>query len=169
MIVRAPTTAALASAASLLVALTATAQPASAEVHWALGAGPALQLGGSPDQRVRLAAGLDVLPGGRLASLGFASLGFGASVRTPIRGAWLVSAAVLFQAAASRPRLAVTPYLELGATTRWHPAVGVGIRTVVGVFGPVAATLDTGGQLVVDGVDSTSLQFAIALRLGAAR
>jgi hypothetical protein len=43
--------------------------------------------------------------------------------------------------------------------------VGGGLRTVIAIVGPLGVALDTGGYLVIDGVDNTRLQLATGASL----
>ncbi len=47
------------------------------------------------------------------------------------------------------------------------PLAGGGIRTTLGIIGPVGIVLDGGGYLVIDGSDNTRLQLQSALLLAA--
>jgi hypothetical protein len=75
--------------------------------------------------------------------------------------AGLVCGGVVFDAAASRPRLALQFHGDVGVDLDVRrPLVGGGLRTVVGIAGPLGVVLDTAGELVIDG-DAT--RFALSL------
>jgi len=79
----------------------------------------------------------------------------------------LVTAGLVFEAAASRPRLAIDLHADAGADLDARaPLVGAGLRTTVGIVGPLGVVLDGGGYLVVDGAD-TRLQLQGSLLVGA--
>lgn len=79
----------------------------------------------------------------------------------------LVTAGLVYEAAASRPRLVIDLHVDLGADLDARaPLVGGGLRTTIGVLGPLGVVLDGGGYLVIDGGD-TRLQLQTALLLAA--
>ena len=83
--------------------------------------------------------------------------------------AGLVTAGVIYEAAAARPRLALALHAELGAALPDPRAVvGGGVRTQLWIVGPLALGLDSTATLILDGLD-TELALAGALTLGLAR
>jgi hypothetical protein len=75
----------------------------------------------------------------------------------------LLCGGIVFDAAASRPRLALQFHGDVGIDLDVRrPLVGGGLRTVVGVAGPLGVVLDATGELVIDG-DAT--RFALSLDL----
>lgn len=81
----------------------------------------------------------------------------------------LVTAALIYEAGAARPRLVVDLHGDVGVDLdRRAPVVGGGARTIVGVVGPLAVAVDTGVYLVIDGVDHSRLAIATGLGVGAA-
>lgn len=82
----------------------------------------------------------------------------------------LVTAGVEYQAAASRPRLVLTLYADIGLETAGtHAVAGFGTRTVFRIIGPLAVIADTGFHFVLDGLDDTTLVIGSALLVGVAR
>jgi hypothetical protein len=82
----------------------------------------------------------------------------------------LVTAGVEYQAAASRPRLVLTLYADVGLETAGkHGVAGFGTRTVFRIIGPLAVIADTGFHFVLDGLDDTTLVIGSALMIGVAR
>ena len=80
----------------------------------------------------------------------------------------LVTAGLVFEAAAARPRLVLDLHADVGADLDERaPLIGGGLRTTVGIIGPAAIVLDGGGYLVIDGFDNTRLQLQGALILAA--
>lgn len=80
----------------------------------------------------------------------------------------LVTAGLAFEAAAARPRLAIDLHADAGADLDTRaPLLGAGLRTTIGIVGPLGVVLDGGGYLVIDGAD-TRLQLQGSL-LAAAR
>ena len=68
-------------------------------------------------------------------------------------------AGVVFEAAAARPRLVLDLHGQVGfdLDTR-DPVLGGGLRTTVGVIGPLAVVLDSGLYLVIDGLEDSRIQ-----------
>ena len=114
---------------------------------------------GADNDRQRAEVELDIEPwsrfGGAIAWRGFDRAHDG-----------LVTAAIVYEAAASRPRLVVDLHADVGLDLDLRaPALGGGIRTLLVVIGPVGVALDTGAYLVIDGVDHTRLQIATGAAL----
>ena len=134
-----------------LVLATATAR-AERPIHGSIGVGGAFLLTGHRDDRFRGEVAIDLKPrsrfGGLLAWRTFDETHDG-----------IVMGGVIYEAAAARPRLVLDLHGEAGfdLDTR-DPVVGAGIRTTLGIIGPLAVVLDSGAYLVVDGIDDSRLQ-----------
>ena len=136
-----------------LVLLVASARADDRPVHGLVGLGGSLLLtgrdGGPPN---RADAELELKPGGAFDRLG----GFVALRAFDAHHAGLLCAGVVFEAAAARPRVVLDLHAELGVDLDVHaPLAGGGLRTTVGIVGPLAVLLDSGAYLVIDGVDRT--------------
>jgi hypothetical protein len=122
--------------------------------HGSFALGGTLLLTGADGDRQRGEVELDVEPASR----------FGALVawrHVDRSHAGLVTAGLVYEAGAARPRLVVDLHADAGADLDQHaPVIGGGIRTVVTVIGPLGVALDSGAYLVIDGVDHS--RFAIA-------
>lgn len=133
--------------------LAATGSRSAAEPrpwHGSVGAGGSLLLSGEGDgARARLDAEVDLLPGGALGPYGGL---------LALRGAdgdhhGLLCAGLLFEAAAARPRLALAFHVDAGADLDARaPLAGGGLRTTLGLVGPLGVALDATGELVLDGL-----------------
>jgi hypothetical protein len=76
-----------------------------------------------------------------------------------------VCGGLVYEPGAARPTLVIDLHADLGADLDQHaPLAGGGIRTTIGISGPLGVALDSGGYLVIDGIDRTRL----VLSLGAA-
>lgn len=140
----------------VVAALAGLAPRARADRPWhgGLGAGGSLIGTGAQGDRGRLDVAADVKPHSR----------FGAIV------AWrafdadhhgLATAGLIYEAGAARPRLVLDLYADVGADLDARaPLAGGGVRTTLTIIGPLAIALDSGAQLVVDGVSQTRLQLA---------
>jgi hypothetical protein len=139
-------------AAFFLVALAAVSARAERPLHGSLGAGSTLIATGAEGDRFRFDLALDVKPWSRY---GFV-LGWRA-FDVDRRG--LVTAGLVYEGAAARPRLVLDLRAELGVDLdRPAPAAGGGLRTTLTLIGPLALALDTAAYLVIDGIDGTRLQ-----------
>lgn len=142
--------------AGVVVIVLAAAHPAAAErgYHGSIGGGGSLLLTGGEGDRLRLDFQVDLEPGTR----------YGGSL------AWrfvdqdhhgMLTAGLVFEGAAARPRLVVDLHGDLGADLDQHaPVVGGGIRTTLTILGPLGVGLDTGAYLVIDGVERSRLVLA---------
>jgi hypothetical protein len=133
------------------VLLAASASHAEPRFHGSAGIGGALLITGDRGDRNRLEAELDLERRSRYGA-SLTLRGFDADHRG------IVTAGLIYEAAASRPRLVVDLHADLGAdldTT--SPAAGLGIRTTITIIGPLGIALDTSTTLVLDGVDNTRL------------
>ncbi len=137
--------------AALELAIAATRATADPRPwHGSVGAGGSVLLAGEGDgARPRLDAEIDLLPGGALDR-------YGALVA--LRGAdgdhhGLLCAGLLFEAAAARPRLALAFHVDAGADLDARaPLFGGGLRTTLGIVGPLGVAFDATGELVLDGL-----------------
>ena len=146
-----------------LVVLVAFASAASADrgIHGSVGVGGSLIMTGARGDHFRLDLTFDLKPRSRY--------GFVVGWRAfDEERKGLVTAGLAFEGAASRPRLVVDLHADIGLdldSTR--PLVGGGIRTTLMIIGPLGVVLDTGGYLVIDGVDNSRLQLQGATLLAA--
>jgi hypothetical protein len=135
--------------------------------HGNLGAGGSLLLSGAAGQRWRLDAQASLLPGGRFGHWGFL-LAARAVGRDP--DVALFTVGVERQLAASRPRLAISGYVDVGVESAGSlPVVGAGSRTVLRMMGPLGVAVDTGAHLILDGFSSTRLMASASLLIVVAR
>jgi len=123
-------------------------------VHGSVGVGGALLLTGDRGDRARLELAADVKLGGRFGVLAAWRASDPSEKR---RG--LVTAGVVFEAGAARPRLVLDLHADVGADLDARaPVIGGGIRTTLTIAGPLGVVLDAGAYLVIDGFDDTRLQ-----------
>lgn len=143
--------------AVLVAALVAASPAAEARpLHGSVGAGGALVLTGEQGDRTRAELVAEVMPRGRFGAL-VAWRAFDYTATEPRDG--LVLAGVIYEAAASRPRLVLALHAEVGADLDQRaPVVGGGVRTTLAIVGPLGLALDAGGYLVLDGIDDSRLQ-----------
>ncbi|MEO8843506.1 MAG: hypothetical protein ABI591_19405 [Kofleriaceae bacterium] len=137
-----------------LAVVVALASPAIARpLHGSVGVAGSLLLTGDDGDRTRADLELDLEPsryGGLLALRGFDDHHHG-----------LLCAGFVYEPAAARPTLVIDLHGDAGADLDQHaPLVGGGIRTSLGIYGPLGVALETGGYLVIDGVDHTRLVLA---------
>ena len=137
----------------VLAVLALLAAPAHAErpVHGSIGGGGMFLLTGHGDDRHRFELELDIEPasrfGGLLAWRGFDDKHNG-----------LLLAGLVYEGAASRPRLVVDLHADVGADLDARaPVVGGGARTTIAIWRFIGIGLDSGAYLVIDGVDDTRL------------
>ncbi len=128
--------------------------------HGSLGVGGALLLtGNAGGSRLRVEGEVDVEPGGRFGRFG-GLLAIRAADRTH-HG--LACAGLMFEAAASRPRLVLDLHADVGVDLDQRaPLIGAGIRTVVTIIGPLGVAIDAGAILVIDGLDRSRLAIGSA-------
>jgi hypothetical protein len=147
----------------LALVLVLVSAPARADrpTHGSFSAGGALLLTGDDGSRQRAELELDVEPASRYGAL-VAWRGFDQDRHG------LVTAGLMYEGAAARPRLVLDLHADVGADLDLHaPALGGGLRTVLTLIGPLALALDTGAYLVIDGVDKSRLQIQSGLGLAA--
>jgi hypothetical protein len=144
-----------------LALLCALATPVLAEprVHGSVGGGVSFLLTGAQGDRHRFELELDVQPASR-----FGGLIAWRSVDGDHRG--LLLGGLVYEAAAARPRLVIDLHADVGADLDLYaPALGGGIRTTLTVWRMFGLALDTGGYLVIDGVENTRLVLATSASL----
>lgn len=135
---------------------TASAEPAR-EWHGGIGAGGYVAILGPVDSG--LAAAAELSPGGAFGRLGARVEGrtLDGDLEDGIDGGLLLGGLV-YEAAAARPRLAVSLHGEAGAAVPDpHLAVGGGVETTLWIVGPLAVGLDSTVHVVLRGVDSELL------------
>ena len=139
---------------ALLLVLAGSAR-ADRPLHGSIGGGSALLLTGDGGDRQRFELEADVEPYSRWGGL-VAWRHFNGS------HSGMLAAGIVYEAGAARPRLVVDFHGDLGFDLDQRaPMAGGGLRTVITIAGPLGIALDSGGYLVIDGVDKT--RFAIAL------
>jgi hypothetical protein len=137
--------------ALLVVAALAATAHAERPLHGSAGAGTAFLLTGDNGDRNRFDVEVDIEPYSRFGGL-VALRGFDGQHRG------LACAGLVYEAGAARPRLVLDLHADLGADLDQRaPLVGGGIRTTITIVGPLGIALDTGGYLVIDGVDRTRM------------
>jgi hypothetical protein len=143
----------------------ASAEPARAW-HGGIGAGGYVALLGPVSNG--LAAAAELSPGGAFGRLGARVEGrtLDDDLGDGIDGGLLLGGLV-YEAAAARPRLAISLHGEAGAAVPDpHLAVGGGVETTLWIVGPLAVGLDSTVHVVLRGVDSELLLGgALAVRL----
>nr|HEX4318756.1 hypothetical protein [Kofleriaceae bacterium] len=143
--------------AASLVAAAAAADPDDARpMHGSVGVGGALLFTGGGDDAQRLDVEADLEPGGRWGRYGVlvALRAFDGSHDG------LVCAGLVFDAAVARPKLALQLHADAGVDLdASRPMVGGGLRTTLGVVGPLGVMLDLAGDLIIAGASDT--RFAI--------
>ena len=146
-------------ALAVLAALTGIAH-ADRSIHGSAGIGGSLIMTGARGDRFRLDATFDLKPRSRYGVV----LGWRAFDEDH---EGLVTAGLAYEGAASRPRLVVDLHADLGFDLdARRPLAGAGIRTTLMIVDPFAVVLDTGGYLVIDGVDNSRLQLQGATLFG---
>jgi hypothetical protein len=140
-------------------------QPRAQPWHAAAGVGASLLLTGAGGDATRFDAALSFqFPNSRLGILA-AGRAFDDKPRDA-----LLTAGVEYQAAASRPRLVLTLYADLGVSTADpHAVAGLGTRTILRLIGPLSIIADTGFHLVLAGLSDTTLVIGSTLLLGISR
>jgi hypothetical protein len=134
--------------------LLACAGTARAERPWhgSVGAGGALVLTGDGGDRQRAEVAIEVKPRSR-----FGVLAAWRSFDEDHDG--LVTAGLVYEGAAARPRLVLDLHADAGYDLDANaPLAGGGIRTTLTIIGPLGVAFDAGAYLVLDGLDDTRLQ-----------
>jgi hypothetical protein len=136
-------------------------RPAHAErpVRGSIGGGATTLLTGAGGDHLRYDLALDLKPASRYGAL-LAWRAFDGEHRG------LLTAGLVYEAAAARPRLVLDLHADLGADLdRSTPLLGGGVRATVSLMGPLGVALDGGAFLVLDGVDDTHVQLQTTARL----
>lgn len=116
--------------------------------HGSVGGGGSLLVTGDQGDRLRLDVQVELKPNSRYGG----SLAW-RSFDPDHRG--VVTAGLIFEAAAARPRLVLDLHADLGADLDQRaPVLGGGLRNTLTIVGPLGIALDTGAYLVVDGIES---------------
>jgi hypothetical protein len=138
--------------------------------HGSIAAGSALMFGGA-DRWAGIAA-VDVLPGGVFDRWGL-TVGVRDVAYRPSFGArGLATIGVMREAAAARPLLAIFMHGDVGVTwggERTLPAFGGGVKTYLGIVGPLGVALDSTVHVEIDGVDGTHLIVTLSVMAGLIR
>lgn len=133
-------------AVAAVTAASAHAEPMSARpAHF--GAGVGGHLGFTGDAGLGSLAEAELYPGGRLGRLGFRVEARGLGEAIPDG----VLAGVIFEGAASRPRLQIALYATAGAAFDGDALIAAGVQTQLWLLGPLALGLDGGGVLRASG------------------
>jgi hypothetical protein len=145
----------------VLLAGNARADEDQRPFHGSLGVGGSLLATGARGDSARLDAIVDLKPRSRFGGL-LAWRAFDEDHRG------LVTAGLVYEAGAARPRLVLDLHADVGVDLdNKAPLAGGGLRTSIAILGPVGIALDTGALLVVDGLDDTRLQiYTAALLIG---
>jgi len=142
-----------------LAVLCLLAVPAHAERPWhgSVGAGGMVMYTGYQGDRWRFEAEVDIEPKSRFGAL-VAWRGFDPEHRGILLGG------LVYEAGAARPLLVIDLHADAGADLdQIAPVVGGGIRITLTAWGPFGVALDTGGYLVIDGIDGTRLVLGTSL------
>ncbi len=120
--------------------------------HGSIGVGGDLLLTGSEGDRNRLDAAFDFKFHSRLGvTLSWRAI----EPRATDHHRGLVMGGLVFEGAASRPRLVLDLHGELGADLdARRPLFGGGIRPTLGIIGPLGLVFDSGLYFVIDGFHS---------------
>lgn len=122
--------------------------------HGSIGGGSGLAVTGGGGDHGRFDLSLELEPASRYG----VTLGWRQFDRTH---AGLIVAGLLYEAAAARPRLVIDFHADVGVDLDGpHPLVAGGIRTTIGVRGPLAVVLDFTPYLVLGNYDALRLQIA---------
>jgi hypothetical protein len=149
----------------------ADAVAASPPFRFSIGAGGAALIAGADGETWRGLAAIDIYPGGPLGRFG-ASLAVRSLLLDPFGDAGLATAGVIYEAAAARPRLVMALHGEGGvafADDRLRPAVGGGLKTHLGVIGPLALASDVTLHIVAQAVDDYDVVVSLGALIAIAR
>ncbi len=131
-----------------LLSSTAAARP----IHGSIGAGGTLVLTGEQGDRTRADVAVDLKWHSRYGGI-VAWRAFDQDRKG------LVTAGVVYEGGAARPRLVLDLVAELGADLdQKAPLAGGGIRSTLTIIGPLGVSLYTGAYLVWDGIDDSRVQ-----------
>jgi hypothetical protein len=136
----------------LVLCLLVRAATAERPWHGSVAAGGTLVVTGERGDRQRAELALELKPksrfGGLLAWRAFDQDRDG-----------IVTAGLVYEGAAARPRLVLDLHADVGLDLDdTVPVVGGGIRTTLTIIGPLGIVLDTGVYLVIDGIEDSRLQ-----------
>ena len=126
--------------------------PPRRSLHGSIGVGGDLLLTGSEGDRNRLDAAVDLKFHSRLGvTLSWRAI----EPRAVDHHRGLVMGGLVFEGAASRPRLVLDLHGEVGVDLdARRPLFGGGIRPTLGIIGPVGLVFDSGLYFVIDGFHS---------------
>jgi hypothetical protein len=138
---------------ALLCLLGSTAH-AERPIHGSIAAGGTLVLTGSDGDRFRNEVSADIKPWSRYGAIvGWRAFDQGSLGDGEHDG--MLTAGIVFEAGAARPRLVLDLVGEVGwDLDQKAPLAGAGIRNTVGVIGPLAVVLHSSLYIVVDGDDT---------------
>lgn len=135
--------------------------PAERPLHWMVGAGYFGAITGPADHGPAVAA--ELLPGGVFGRYGVRAEWRGLEGTAPS----LLLAGVVYEAAASRPGLAMLLRANAGASSDGEPVLGAGGEALVKIVGPLGVAVWVDGHALVRGFDTTLLLAAgLSLQLG---
>jgi len=144
---------------TLGLALGAGGARAERPLHGSLGGGATTVLTGAGGDRLRFDVAIDLKPRSRYGVL-LAWRAFDGEHRG------LVTAGLVYEGAAARPRLVLDLHADAGVDLdRSAPLVGGGVRATVALVGPLGVALDGGAYLVLDGIADAQLQLQSTARL----
>jgi len=142
-----------------IVLLWAAVAHAERPLHGSIGFGGSFLATGSQGDRWRLDIAVDLKPKSRYGVL-LAWRAFDQEHRG------LVTAGLVFEGAASRPRLVVDLHADVGIDLDQRaPLVGAGLRTTIGIIGPLGVVYDGGAYIILDGFDDSRFQLMSTLLL----
>lgn len=141
------------------VLLAASVAHAERPLHGSVGIGGSVLVTGSQGDRWRLDVAVDLKPKSRYGVL----LAWRAFDQ---EHSGLVTAGLVFEGAASRPRLVVDLHADVGVDLDQRaPVVGAGLRTTIGIIGPLGVVYDGGAYIILDGFDDSRFQLMSTLLL----
>lgn len=136
--------------------LAATAHADDRPWHGSVGVGGSLVLTGDQGDRNRIDAAIDLKPASRY---GVSLAWRGVEPRDNDHHDGLLIAGLVYEGAASRPRLVLDLHADVGFDLdARRPLIGGGIRPTLMIYGPVGLVFDTGVYVIVDGIDGTRVQ-----------
>lgn len=126
--------------------------------HGSAGVGGSLLLAGAQGDRQRLDLAVDLKPASRYGvSLAWRAI----EPRDTDHHDGLLLAGLIYEGAASRPRLVLDLHADVGIDLdQRRPVIGAGIRPTLTVIGPLGLVFDTGLYLVLDDLDHARLQLS---------
>jgi hypothetical protein len=136
----------------LVLVLIARSAHADRAIHGSVGAGSTFVLAGSEGDRFRFDVIADLKPWSRY-GVALAWRAFDQDRRG------LVTAGLVYEGAAARPRLVIDLHADVGADLdRPAPLAGGGVRATLTIIGPLGVAFDLATYLVLDGIDDSRLQ-----------